>query len=88
MEWSGPSRLVLAFERPFLNLAAFTGGIATSTRALVDAVAQAWGSRDGTPPRVTATRKTLPGYRDLSIHAVRAGGGHSHRVSLSGGVLI
>ena len=36
----------------------------------------------------TSTRKTLPGYRDLSIAAVIDGGGHPHRVSLSGGILI
>jgi nicotinate-nucleotide pyrophosphorylase (carboxylating) len=40
------------------------------------------------PPRVTSTRKTLPGYRDIAIASVLAGGGHSHRVSLSSGVLI
>ena len=37
---------------------------------------------------MTATRKTLPGYRDLAVHAVICGGGYSHRVSLAGGVLI
>ena len=37
---------------------------------------------------MTSTRKTLPGYRDLGGLGVQAGGGHTHRVSLSGGVLI
>jgi nicotinate-nucleotide pyrophosphorylase (carboxylating) len=86
-EWRGDARAILAIERPFLNLAAYAGGIATSTRELVDAVRRSWRSRRPAP-RVTATRKTLPAYRDLAIHAVRAGGGKSHRVSLSGGILV
>jgi nicotinate-nucleotide pyrophosphorylase (carboxylating) len=59
--------------------------VATQTDALVQIVRSV--GLDN-PPRVTSTRKTLPGYRDLSIAAVIAGGGHPHRVSLSGGVLI
>lgn len=86
-EWQGPADRVLALERPFLNLASYTGGIAMRTFGLVEQVRKAW-KGPGNPPRVTATRKTLPGYRDLAICGVLAGGGHSHRVSLSGGVLI
>jgi nicotinate-nucleotide pyrophosphorylase (carboxylating) len=82
---AGPAGEVLAAERPFLNLAAYAGGIATATRELVDIARRA--CPRGTP-RITSTRKILPAYRDLAIHAVQAGGGHSHRVSLSGGVLI
>lgn len=85
MEWRGDARLILALERPFLNLAAYVGGIATRTAALVERVRK---SCPKNPPRVTATRKTLPGYRDLAIQGILAGGGYSHRVSLSGGVLI
>lgn len=84
-EWSGSAILVLALERPFLNLAQYAGGIATATRELVQIVRKACPKNT---PRVTATRKTLPMYRDLAIHALRAGGGYPHRVSLSGGVLI
>lgn len=84
-EWSGPARLVLALERPFLNLASFTCGIATQTDRLVRIVREACPKRT---PRVTSTRKTLPGYRDLGNVGIRAGGGYSHRVTLSGGVLI
>jgi len=84
-EWQGFGRLVLAFERPFLNLASFVCGIATRTAALVQKVEEACPQRT---PRVTSTRKTLPGYRDLSIAGVLAGGGYSHRMTLSGGVLI
>jgi nicotinate-nucleotide pyrophosphorylase (carboxylating) len=86
--WEGPARTLLALERPFLNLASYVCGIATRTRAMTEAIAQ--GTRDWKvpPPRLAATRKTLPGYRDFALHGVIAGGGFPHRVSLSGGVLI
>jgi nicotinate-nucleotide pyrophosphorylase (carboxylating) len=91
-EWSGSAHGLLVFERSYLNLASWTSGIASKTQALVSKVEAAWGalSSKGTRscPRVTATRKTLPGYRDLSVMAVLAGGGFSHRTSLAGGVLI
>jgi len=90
--WSGPAHALLVFERSYLNLASWCSGIATRTRTTVDLVAQAWASAgrgsERPIPRVTATRKTLPGFRDLSIQAVIAGGGYSHRTSLAGGVLI
>jgi nicotinate-nucleotide pyrophosphorylase (carboxylating) len=38
--------------------------------------------------RVLDTRKTLPGLRGLEKAAVRAGGGHNHRASLSDALLI
>jgi nicotinate-nucleotide pyrophosphorylase (carboxylating) len=84
-EWSGHSNLILALERPFLNLASYVSGIATATHELVTIVKKACPKKT---PRVTCTRKTLPGYRDLAIYGLQAGGGHPHRVSLSGGVLI
>ncbi len=87
-EWRGPARIVLALERPFLNLAQYVSGIATATQRMVDALEKAWPQDSGPLPRITPTRKTLPGYRDLAIQGVIAGGGVSHRVSLSGGVLI
>lgn len=85
VEFKGKANELLALERPFLNLAAYASGIATMTRRFVDLVQKACPKQ---PPRVTLTRKTLPYYRDLSIHSVRIGGGYPHRVSLSGGVLI
>lgn len=84
-EWSGPARLVLALERPFLNLASYVSGIATQTDRLVRIVRKQCPKNT---PRVTSTRKTLPGYRDVCNLGIQAGGGFSHRVSLSGGVLI
>ena len=88
--WKGPARWVLALERPFVNLAAFASGIATQTASLVDEVERKWTGlkQKAAPPRVASTRKTLPAYRDLSVRGVLAGGGHAHRVSLAGGVLI
>lgn len=83
--WSGHPRGVLALERPVLNLAAYASGIATLTQKLVHQINSL---KMQNPPRISATRKILPAYRDLAIHSVLAGGGHSHRVSLSGGILI
>ena len=85
LELQGPVDILLAVERPFLNLAAYVSGIATQTHEIVKKVSTSCPTH---PPRVTLTRKTLPGYRDLAIHAVRMGGGYPHRVSLSGGALI
>src|SRR5262249_3637571 len=66
---------VLRAERPMLNLLQRACGIATATRAYVDAVA-------GTPCRILHTRKTAPGLRALDIAAVLAGGGVAHRADL------
>ncbi len=84
-ELMGPASLVLAFERPYLNLASYVSGIASSTEKLVSLVRKACRTN---PPRVSPTRKTLPGYRDIAIFAVEIGGGVPHRMSLAGGVLI
>jgi len=54
-------------------------GIASATRAVVDAAA---------PVPVATTRKTVPGTRALSQLAVRAGGGILHRHGLSETVLV
>lgn len=84
-QWTGSAGLVLALERPFLNLAQYASGIATATSQLVKIVKK---SCPKDTPRVTSTRKTLPHYRDLAVYALQLGGGHAHRVSLSGGVLL
>ena len=84
-EWTGSSSSVLVFERTFINLAAYCGGIATQTHALVQKVKQA-GLKN--PPRITGTRKTLPGYRELAIQGTLIGGAHPHRFNLSGGLLL
>jgi len=77
----GPLRAVLTGERTALNFLCHLSGVATATSAFVDAVA-------GTGARVWDTRKTIPGLRALEKAAVRAGGGVSHRGSLSDFVLV
>jgi nicotinate-nucleotide pyrophosphorylase (carboxylating) len=72
---------ILRAERPMLNLLQRAVGIATATRAYVDAVA-------GTPARILHTRKTAPGLRLLDVSAALAGGGHLHRVDLAHTVMI
>lgn len=76
----GPARAVLQAERVALNLIQRMTGIATLTSTYVAAVA-------GTKARVVDTRKTTPGLRALERHAVRSGGGHNHRYSLSDAVM-
>ena len=56
-------------------------GVATATRAWVDALA-------GTATRVRDSRKTTPGLRMLQKYAVRVGGGVNHRMSLADAALI
>ncbi|WP_022908249.1 carboxylating nicotinate-nucleotide diphosphorylase, partial [Curtobacterium sp. B18] len=77
---TGPARSVLRAERVALNLAQRMSGIATATATFVAAVA-------GTRARIVDTRKTTPGLRALERYAVRCGGGHNHRTSLSDAVL-
>jgi nicotinate-nucleotide pyrophosphorylase (carboxylating) len=67
---------ILRAERPMLNILQRASGIATATRAYVDAIA-------GTSCRVLHTRKTAPGLRALDVAAVLAGGGQRHRTDLS-----
>jgi len=84
-EWRGTSEAIVSFERTFINLASYLSGIATQTRRLVDHI-HASGLKS--PPRITGTRKTLPGYRDLVIQSTLIGGAHPHRFNLSGGLLL
>ena len=74
------ARLLFA-ERTLLNFLQRACGIATATRAFVDALT-------GTGCRVLHTRKTTPGLRVLDVHAVLSGGGGLHRLSLSSAVLV
>ncbi|MBA4247653.1 MAG: nicotinate-nucleotide diphosphorylase (carboxylating) [Microbacterium sp.] len=78
---TGSARAILRGERVALNLSQRLSGIATLTRQHVDAVA-------GTGVRLVDTRKTTPGLRMLEKAAVRAGGGHNHRYSLSDAVML
>jgi nicotinate-nucleotide pyrophosphorylase (carboxylating) len=76
----GPARSILQAERIALNFAQRLSGIATLTAQYVSAVA-------GTSARITDTRKTTPGLRLFERYAVRCGGGHNHRFSLSDAVM-
>jgi nicotinate-nucleotide pyrophosphorylase (carboxylating) len=77
----GSARAILVGERVALNFAGHLSGVATATRALVDAV-------EGTKARIVCTRKTTPGLRVLEKYAVRCGGGFNHRYGLDDAVLI
>jgi nicotinate-nucleotide pyrophosphorylase (carboxylating) len=72
---SGGARALLAAERSALNTLQHLSGIATLTRAYVDAIA-------GTGCTLLDTRKTIPGLRLLAKYAVRMGGGTNHRLRL------
>lgn len=78
---SGPARGLLVGERVALNLVQQLSGVATLTRAYVDAVA-------GTGAIILDTRKTVPGLRHAQKYAVRCGGGQNHRMGLYDAVLI
>ena len=80
-EISGCARSLLTAERCSLNFLQTLSGVATRTRAFVDAVR-------GTGAQIMDTRKTLPGLRHALKYAVRCGGGTNHRMGLYDGVLI
>jgi nicotinate-nucleotide pyrophosphorylase (carboxylating) len=77
----GNARALLSAERTALNLLGRLSGIATLTRAYVQAVA-------GAGARIVDTRKTTPGLRALEKYAVRCGGGVNHRFGLDDAILI
>lgn len=79
---SGSATSLLIGERIALNFLQRASGVATITRAHVDALTP------GSPTRIADTRKTTPGLRAIERYAVRCGGGHNHRDDLSSAVLI
>lgn len=81
-EVEGPLASILTAERTALNFLCHLSGVATLTRAFVDAAAV------GGAARIWDTRKTTPGLRALEKAAVRAGGGANHRGNLSEWVLL
>lgn len=78
---AGRARSLLTAERTALNFLGRISGIATLTRAFVDAVA-------GTKAVILDTRKTAPGLRLVDKLAVKRGGGQNHRIGLYDMVLI
>ena len=81
LEARGKTRDLLLAERTTLNFLTHLSGIATLTRAWVDAVSH-------TNCTIRDTRKTTPGWRTLEKEAVRMGGGTNHRMSLSDAALV
>ena len=77
----GRTRSILTAERVALNFLQRLSGVATLTRAFVDAV-------KGSGAKILDTRKTTPGWRALEKAAVRAGGGVNHRFGLYDAALI
>jgi nicotinate-nucleotide pyrophosphorylase (carboxylating) len=77
----GRTRSILTGERVALNFLQRLSGVATLTRAFVDAV-------QGTGARILDTRKTTPGLRRLEKQAVVSGGGTNHRLGLFDAVLV
>lgn len=78
---AGRARALVSAERCALNFLQTLSGTATRTAEYVDALA-------GTGTRVLDTRKTLPGLRLAQKYAVRAGGGHNHRIGLYDTVML
>jgi nicotinate-nucleotide pyrophosphorylase (carboxylating) len=83
LELEGDLRRILAVERTLLNLLMHLSGVATLTDRAVRAA-----RRERPRFAIRATRKTLPGLRDLEKAAVVHGGGEPHRRDLSDAVLV
>lgn len=81
IEISGDARTILAGERVALNFLSMLSGVASTTRAFVEATR-------GTHARILDTRKTTPTLRYFEKYAVRTGGGYNHRKSLGEAILV
>jgi nicotinate-nucleotide pyrophosphorylase (carboxylating) len=78
---AGKSVSILTGERLALNFLQRLSGIATATRLMVNQLI-------GTKTQLLDTRKTTPVLRELEKMAVRAGGGHNHRMGLYDMIMI
>ena len=81
IEISGTVRGILTAERTALNFIQQLSGVATLTRAFVEAVKPHHA-------KILDTRKTTPGLRALEKAAVTAGGGTNHRIGLFDMVMV
>jgi len=81
-EIAGKAVSILQAERIAINFISFLSGIATSAKKHVEAAKHSGNAV------ILDTRKTLPGYRDLSKYAVQVGGGKNHRMGLYDMVMI
>lgn len=79
----GSAKALLRSERLALNFITRMSGIATETRALVVACHSV-----NPDVKISATRKTTPGFRQYEKKAVELGGGLRHREGLYDQILI
>lgn len=77
----GSASALLSGERTALNFIQKLSGIATTTNIFVNVI-------KGSKTKIYDTRKTIPGFRNISKYAVRCGGAQNHRMNLSDMVLI
>lgn len=77
----GNARAILSAERTALNFLTHLSGISTTAHEIQQCFAH-------TAARLTCTRKTIPGLRDIQKYAVRVGGGRNHRMGLDDAILI
>lgn len=77
----GPIQTLLTGERLILNLWQRLGGVATATHFAIKKL------NDPTI-RITDTRKTIPGLRQLDKYAVTQGGGFNHRKGLDDAIML
>lgn len=95
---SGRAQSILTAERVALNFITLLSGIATKTKAYVNAVKsykvnpvrnnKAIKGKISNGVKIVDTRKTMPGLRSLEKYAVRIGGGFNHRFSLDEMILV
>lgn len=78
---TGKVKHILSGERTALNFLGKLSGISTKTYNLAKFL-------DGTKIKLVDTRKTTPLLRSIEKYAVRIGGGHNHRFSLSDMLMI
>ncbi|GAA0227174.1 carboxylating nicotinate-nucleotide diphosphorylase [Haladaptatus pallidirubidus] len=83
LEVTGTATDILRGERVAVNVVGHAAGIATRTARAVSAARAV--SDD---VAIAGTRKTTPGLRGVEKRAIAAGGGDTHRLTLSGMVML
>ncbi len=83
LEGEGLSKNIHAVWRTCENILGFASGIATRTRALVEAAKES-----NSTIQISTTRQTIPYTKKIAAKAVMAGGASIHRLGLSESILI
>ncbi len=83
MSLQGKSHDLLPVERTALNVLSMMSGVTTLTRKYADTL-----KKMRSKARVTATRKTTPGFRYFEKKAVELGGGLPHRMGVYDMILL